>query len=99
MSQVSDEASATPQPASAPPLASFDPQGVASVISYQTPESTSYEGRHVLKLDYTLADFADVIATEGQAAAEQGGSARFLRPPPEPVRARPTGSWCRGRLS
>jgi hypothetical protein len=75
MSQPSDLTSVPPQSASAPPLASFDPEGVASVISYQTPESTSYEGRHVLKIsDYGLADFAAVIASASQNPAEPVGS-------------------------
>src|SRR5262249_33336261 len=76
MSQLSEVASVTPPPAaSAPPLASFDAAGTASVISYQTPEPTSYGGRHVLEItDYTLQDFADVIAPADQKSAEQGAS-------------------------
>jgi hypothetical protein len=70
---VVDAGHAPQQAAAAPaPLVSFDTGGSASVISYQTPESTSYGGRHVLEItDYGLADFAGVTAPVGQAAAGQ----------------------------
>jgi hypothetical protein len=47
-----------------PPLAALDASGTATVISYQVPEPTSYEGRHVIAFsDYELGDFADVVAS------------------------------------
>lgn len=63
----------------APPLVVFDPNGTASLISYQVPEPTSYPGNHVLLLDYLMSDFvttatapvagAAVAATAGQQLA------------------------------
>jgi hypothetical protein len=91
MSQPSDLTSVPPQSASAPPLASFDPGGVASVISYQTPESTSYEGRHVLKIsDYGLSDFAAVVASASQNPAEPVGSSGSGPVPGTPATAGPS---------
>ena len=61
------------------PLASFDPAGNATRISYQLSEPTSYTGKHVLTLQYALADFADVSsystgspASSRVSAAESG---------------------------
>jgi hypothetical protein len=48
--------SATP-----PPLIAFDPNGKASVVSFQVPEPTSYTGNHVLSLRYQLSDFASLV--------------------------------------
>ncbi|MFI5069140.1 MAG: hypothetical protein ACHP9Z_34880, partial [Streptosporangiales bacterium] len=73
MSELTTQNGASPVPAPSP-LAAFDGTGTASVISYQTPESTSYDGRNVLVLDdYGLSDFADVIAA-GQGSGTAGGS-------------------------
>jgi len=73
MSQpVPDGGGAAASTLSAPPLAAFDTAGTASVISYQTPESTSYDGRNVLEIDdYTLSDFAAVIAPAGTGTSSQ----------------------------
>jgi hypothetical protein len=55
---------ATAEISAAPPLAALDPGGTATVISYQVPEPTSYQGRHIIALsDYELGDFADVVAS------------------------------------
>jgi hypothetical protein len=60
---------------SAPPLAAFDTAGTASVISYQTPESTSYGGRNVLEIDdYALSDFAAVVAPTSTGTSAQAAS-------------------------
>lgn len=70
-----------------PPLAAFDPGGSATVIAYQVPEPTSYDGRHVITLsDYALDDFADVIAASpgaspaGSAAASTAPGANVTVP-------------------
>lgn len=39
-------------PDSVRPLSTFDPQGQASVLSYNVPEPTSYRGRHYLSLAF-----------------------------------------------
>lgn len=85
MSELTTQDGASPVPAPAP-LAAFDGTGTASVISYQTPESTSYDGRNVLVLDdYGLSDFADVIAAgqgSGNAGGPGGSPAAALAAPP-----------------
>src|SRR5690348_17200046 len=66
----------------APPMIAFDTGCRATVISYDVPEATSYEGRHVLTLnDYVLDDFVDVVTdaptpapVAPQAAAVEGAS-------------------------
>jgi hypothetical protein len=64
---ASKDATASTAP---PPLAALDAGGSATVISYQLPEPTSYEGRHIIALsDYVLSDFAGVIPAPGAAAA------------------------------
>jgi hypothetical protein len=85
MSEFSDSTIVPQLSASPPPLASFDAGGAPSVVSYQTPESTSYGGRHVLELDYTLGDFAGVVVGGSQQSAEQVG------PTAAPVAAAATG--------
>jgi hypothetical protein len=70
---TSKDATASTAP---PPLAALDAGGSATVISYQLPEPTSYEGRHIIALsDYVLSDFAGVIPAPGAASPALASSA------------------------
>ena len=72
---------AAPSQQSPPPLAALDAAGTATVISYQVPEPTSYEGRHIIALsDYLMGDFADVVAS-GTAPAGAVPPANASIPP------------------
>lgn len=65
---------------SPPPLVALDSGGSATVISYQVPEPTSYDGRHLISLsDYGLDDFADVVAS---GAAPDAARSAAVSPAP-----------------
>ena len=83
MAADTGEASAPAAEAStAPPLAGLDPGGTATVISYQVPEPTSYQGRHIIALsDYELDDFADVVPSGAAPAAAVAPPAAASVPP------------------
>lgn len=72
MTDPTQPSPAKPPESNGPPLAAFAIPGTPSVISYQTPESVSYSGQHVLEIDdYGLADFAGVASppTDSSASA------------------------------
>jgi len=83
-------ATPTPAPASPPPLAALDPAGTGTVISYQVPEPTSYDGRHIIALDdYVLADFAGVVPAPSAAPPAPVPPVPVPSPPAPPVQAAP----------
>lgn len=58
----------------APPLVSFDPHGLATLVSYNLPDPTSFSGRHVLDLDVPFTDFTDVVVDNAGAGKAGGNS-------------------------